>query len=302
MKTFIVKTLLFLAIIIVLDKVTGIAMSYMVEHAKGGDTSRHNNICSTTKDDILIFGSSRALRHYDAVLIGDSLGMSCHNCGESGNGIIYNYGLYQMIRNRYTPKILIYEFYPPYDLIKGDNHKYLRWLKPYYNKKGIPEIFESVDSKEKYKMTSNMYRYNSLIFNIIPDFFHPIKTSGNKGFVPLSGGGKSVKIDINVEKLEYGGEEDSLKLYYLKKLIKDASKETQIIFVVSPTWYGVKKNGLASIKMICKQMNIPLIDFSNNTKYVHNDRFFKDGNHLNEFGANEFSKDLVFSVKSLIIK
>lgn len=274
-------------------------MPYMVEHAKGGDTNRHNYICSIAKDDILIFGSSRALRHYNAVLIEDSLGMSCQNCGESGNGIIYNYGQYQMIKQRYTPKVVIYEFYPPYDLIKGDNHKYLRWLKPYYNRKGVSEVFESVDSKEKFKMISNLYRYNSLIFNIIPDFCHPMKTSGNKGFVPLSVG-KSVKIDMNVKKLEYGSKEDSLKLYYLKKMIKDTSKETKLIFVISPTWYGVEKNSLVSIKMICQQMNIPLLDFSNSSKFVHNDRYFKDGNHLNEIGANEFSKDLVASIKSLI--
>lgn len=176
-------------LIVMADVVTGWLMSYMVDHAKGGDTSRHNYICSKSNDDILVLGSSRALRHYNAQLIGDSLGMSCHNCGESGNGIIYNYGQYQMVRQRYMPKIILYDICPPFDLLKDDNQKYLRWLKPYYDRPGISEIFESVDKNEKYKMISSLYRYNSLIFNIIPDYLRPMKSSGKKGFVPLSGGG-----------------------------------------------------------------------------------------------------------------
>lgn len=299
MKKFLIQVFLYLLIIVLLDMATGFVMSYMVDHAQGGDTNRHNYICSQSKDDILIFGSSRALRHYNSILIGDSLGMSCHNCGESGNGIIYNYGQYQMIKQRYTPKILIYEFYPPYDYLKGDNQKYLRWLKPYYDRQGISEIFNSVDNREKYKMTSNLYKYNSLIFNIIPDFIHPMKSSGIKGFVPLASKGRSVQVNKNVMKLEYMGEEDKLKLYYLKKLIME-SKGSKLIFVMSPTWYGVDERGLVSIKRICQEENIPFIDFSNDTLFVHNNTYFKDGNHLNEDGANMFSKQLVEKIKPIV--
>ena len=34
-------------------------------------------------------------------------------------------------------------------------------------------------------------------------------------------------------------------------------------------------------------------DFSNNPKYVHCNKYFHDGVHLNAHGADEFTKDLV---------
>lgn len=53
---------------------------------------------------------------------------------------------------------------------------------------------------------------------------------------------------------------------------------------------------LKLIKEICQKNNIPFLDFSNNPKYVHNDSLFKDGSHLNEKGANEFTKDLIAEI------
>ena len=44
---------------------------------------------------------------------------------------------------------------------------------------------------------------------------------------------------------------------------------------------------------ICKERNIPFIDFSNNPKYVHNNAYFADDGHLNARGADEFTKDLI---------
>ena len=54
------------------------------------------------------------------------------------------------------------------------------------------------------------------------------------------------------------------------------------------------------IKNICKKNKIPFLDFSNNPKYVHNDSLFKDGSHLNEKGADEFTKDFIRKLRPLL--
>lgn len=293
MTKFLFKISLFFAILYFADLGAGYLLSYMLHNAKGGDTGRHNYISSVSKDDILILGSSRALRHYDCKIIGDSLGLSCLNCGESGNGIIYNYGQLTLIGQRHKPRAIIYDFYPPFDLLKNDNHKYLRWLKPYYDRKGIAEIFASVDSKEKYKMSSNFYRYNSLIFNVFLDYFHPVKSSGTNGYVPLKGVGKPILKNDRIMELDYSGDEDTLKLHYFYKLIEETkAMKSNLIIVISPSWYNVNEKSLKIIKSICNNNKIPLFDFSNSKKYTHNDKYYYDGNHLNELGATEFSKDL----------
>ena len=74
--------------------------------------------------------------------------------------------------------------------------------------------------------------------------------------------------------------------------------EGELVFVISPTWYGKKAfSNYGSIEAICKEHGITFIDFSNSPKYVHNNDLFKDGMHLNSNGADEFTKDLIKLLK-----
>ena len=177
MKRYIMQIIVFFLLVFVVDFVAGKSFSYLIEHAKGGDNKRNNYICNEINQEILVFGSSRAEHHYNPLIISDSLGLSCYNCGQGGMGAILNYARYQLIIRRYHPKMVFYEVTPSFDLLsKEDNHKFLKWIRAYYGKPGIPEVFESVDSKEKYKMLSRMYRYNTNFLQIISDYllcFHP---------------------------------------------------------------------------------------------------------------------------------
>ena len=73
MKKFLVKTALFIILVLVIDAALGAGFRYLVPHAKGGDTGRIEYICHRTSEDLLIFGSSRAVHHYDPFLLEDSL-------------------------------------------------------------------------------------------------------------------------------------------------------------------------------------------------------------------------------------
>ena len=50
---------------------------------------------------------------------------------------------------------------------------------------------------------------------------------------------------------------------------------------------------LEPIREICRQRNVPFIDFSNDPKYVHQNQYFADGIHMNARGADEFTRDLI---------
>lgn len=105
------KVLLFAVLILGIDVAVGGTLSHMVSQTKGGENGRNNYICDEVNADILIFGSSWAIHHYNPVILSDSLGMTCYNCGMDGNGIILNYGRYQMICQRYLPKVIITDVY-----------------------------------------------------------------------------------------------------------------------------------------------------------------------------------------------
>lgn len=291
MQKFLFKTVLFFVLIAIIDVFSGKTFAYLIENAKGGDNWRNNFICNSLRDDILVFGSSRAMHHYNPVIISDSLNLSCYNCGQDGNGIILNESRYQLILQRYKPKIVVYDVIADFDLIvKDDNHKYFKWLKAYYDRTGIPEVFEAVDSTEKYKMLSQMYRYNSNCIQIFADYIHPITENGIRGFRPRNIEFDTMKVGKSVvPKIPVF---DSLKISYIKKMVEE-SVDTKLIFVVSPFWNGADTTPYQPIRDICKEKNIPFLDFSNNPKYVHNNMFFYDGSHLNARGADEFTRDFI---------
>ena len=290
MKRHLFKIAAFFLIVVLLDLATGMVLSRLTGCARGGDTARNEYICNKTREDILVFGSSRAIHHYNPLIIADSLGLTCYNCGQDGNGAILNYGRYHLISQRYHPKVVIYDVMPLYDLLTGeDNRKFLGWLRPYYDRPGIDSVFAWVDPMEKYKMMSRMYRYNSRFLQILSDCVRPAQEDALKGFQPIEGTLDTLK--INPEVIE-SPQLDSLKISCLKRMI-DETDATRFVFVVSPYWYGMDDRLIAPLRDLCRQRGILLLDFSNDPKYVHNDDYFIDGVHLNARGADEFTRDLV---------
>lgn len=287
---FIRKVALFVLFLMALDFSLGQVFNYMVAHSKGGYVAHHNHIVDKTNEDVLIFGSSRAIHHYNPDIISKDLKKSCYNAGQDGNGIILFYGWWKLISQRYYPKLIIYDITTNFDLQKNDNHKYLGWLKELYDREPIPEIFDAVDKTERIKMLSKTYRYNSKFQQIAADYFHPIyKVKGN-GFLPLEGVIDTMRIAKN--KTESRIQFDSLKINYLAKFIEDVG-ENRIVFVHSPIWYGLDKAWLQPIKELCAKNNISLFDYSNDPQFVHNNDLFKDGAHLNAKGANVFTAKFV---------
>lgn len=296
MRNFLIRIFVFACLIFAFDALAGIVFPRLVANAKGGDNWRNNYICEKADEDILIYGSSRAIHHYNPLIIEDSLGMTCYNCGQNGNGIILNYGRFEMIRQHHEPKVVIYDVLPGFDLTaENDNHKFLGWLKAYYDRDGIPQIFASVDKTETYKMMSNLYRYNSRFLQIVSDCVRPLQSKGINGYRPLEG--EMDRMKISKEKAT--GEEvkfDSLKLHYWDQLMAQCG-ECKLIIVISPIWYGMNPEQYQPLLKMCEENGVTFINFANDPKYVHNYTYFRDGSHMNSRGADEFTRDLMHELK-----
>ena len=292
MKKFLLKLGVFFLALLVVDRALGMVFSYMADNAKGGYVGHHKYVTDKVNEDVLIFGSSRAIHHYNPQIITDSLGLTCYNCGQDGNGIILFYGLWQMIKKHHKPKMIIYDVSTDFDIYEGEsNQRYLGWLRADYDRPGIKPIFTAIDSAEEYKMMSMLYRHNSKFMQVLTDYVHPIFGIEGNGYLPLKGEMDKMKIkDTNKEKAQ--SFVDSQKIYFINKLINELNG-VRIVFVASPTWYGSSDDPYRPIKDICTQRNIPFVDYAADRKYIHQYQYFKDGTHLNDKGADEFTKDLV---------
>ncbi len=298
MRKLILKTFVFIVLVVLADFLFGNAIAYMVNHITAGGQGRDNYICREMKDDVLVFGSSRAVHHYETQVISDSLAMSAYNCGVEGCGIILAYARLSMAEERYQPKVIIYDVVTGYDLLKSDNKNQLKWLRNWYDRKGVAEIFQDVDPSEKYKMMSYTYRYNSSFVKSAFVFFTGQAMETNvRGFVPVEGVMNPKKKRVQIGKKEV--EEDSVKIKYMKKFVQLA-KGSKLIFVKSPIWYeedSLKMEEVRPFKEWCERKGIPFHDFTNHPKYMHHEEYFKDAKHMNAVGAREFTKDLMTIIK-----
>ena len=286
MKKFIVHIIVFFAIIVVIDFCFGQVCQYLNSHAGGGDTQREYYAFMKSSEDILIFGSSRALHHYVPAIIEDSLGLTCFNCGLDGNGIIMQYGRFKVITNRYSPKCIIYDIEPTFDLKVDDKIKYLTPLKPYYDQNGVDSIFWSVAKTEKYKMLSYMYRYNTKFIQKLSDNIHPLQQISYGGYMPLYG-----KLDYEVAWKNFEQYSiDDLKIQYFEKMIRTSlQKGIKLIFVASPSYHTLNSDVFYPIKELCDKYDITFLDYYCDPYFVNNPLYFKDSGHLNDDGANVFS-------------
>ncbi len=296
MKRFLLRVCVFAIIMIVCDILVGFLGNYLVAHTKGGTTERLVYMADKAKDDVLIMGSSRAYRHYSPEILEDSLGMSVYNCGLSNYGIIGNRGIYKMIATRYNPKLIIYEITPLSDMQKRDNRMDLGTLRYYYGRQGVDSIFWDVDPSERYKMVSQMYRFNSNLAKMALDAFHPIKAF-NKGYLPLD---EEMKQDPKPVDQEAEVEFDSLKLLYLENLIKDCEGKTKLIFTISPSYRNTSDSKLKPIKSLCEKYGVPLISHYADTTFNNHKEYFSDRTHLNRTGATEYSKVVAGEIKKLV--
>lgn len=300
MKKIFFKILLLVFILIVIDGLVGYLFNYLQYHSKGGDTGRMVYIANNMNEDILIFGSSRAIHHYDPKIIEDSLHMSCYNCGRDGNGIIFSYGMYRLFRDRYTPKIIIYDIIAIFDLInEGNNEKYLDWLRYFYERPGIDSIFMEIDETEKYKMLPKMRRYNGKFIQIASDYIKP-QQSDIKGYRPVNDIMKYEPTKTN-QTLKQNIQYDNTKLKYFKKLIDDCKRKgTQLIFMVSPIYKGDKDSAYEAIIRLAESEKIPFFYHYNDKEISFNREYFYDSAHMNKNGAECYTKKIIDEIRKCI--
>ena len=298
MKRFIIKIGLFFIIVALMDYGYGLFSKYMVANAHSGSTAIFNRILKENENDLMIMGSSRCVCHYDDQLLSDSLGLRAVNVGYKGNGIILMYGRYRIIPKEHKPKLLIYDVEPSFDIVEyandDNNRRYLSTLKAFYEEPGISEIFSKVDCIEPLKMHSQMYRFNSELFNLLGNYF---RHDNNESFFQPS---HSQFVEAQNEDNDGILAVDSLKLYYFEKLMDETKEDgVTLIVVASPKYSASNYEVLQPLVELCEKNEVP---FWNYYLDMHDTRWFCNINHLNDDGAIEFSKIIANRVKTELLK
>lgn len=290
MKRIIKYTIIVIVTLLTVDYAVGIIGSKLRSSAKGGDTARFEYINHGTCDSVLIFGSSRAMHHYVSNILEDSLGVSVYNTGADGNGIILAYMQLVSILCHNRPNVIIYDVYPPFDFAEGDNSKYLGRQRYYYGENpAVDSVFWRISPTERIKMLSNMYRYNSDLLQLVADNLSP-KQIDIKGYRPHFG-----TSDFIIEK-DKPFVIDSLKVEYFNRFVdlcKANNIDLRLFF--SPRYYGHDNPsvGYDAARKLAATKGLTIHDYLRVKPFDKNTTLFKDSQHLNDDGAQVFTRQIV---------
>jgi len=296
LKGFVMKALLLIAIVFLLDFIIGTTLQYFYFKQESGFLYRTTYAIEKTKADVLIFGSSRASRHYNPNIFTNRLHLSCYNVGHDGNFILYQYAVLNAVLKRYQPKQIILDITHGEFAIRQNDYERLSALLPYYN--GHSEIRPIVQLKspyEKFKNLSFIYPYNSLLFSIAVGnaAFNKQKMKDIDGYVPIDKfWNESISAPVSLPNYVM----DSIKVKTYESFINDCVKnKIKLVIVCSPYLFKTTNsdNSIDLAKAIAIKNKIPFHDFSTDTSFVNHRQLFADSIHLNNGGATIFSNKVI---------
>lgn len=282
--------LLALALLVCIDVSYGTVMDYMRCRSKSGPTSLLEDICEREEYDIIIMGSSRACHHYDVNIMSDILKKRVVNAGMEGQGIITMYGILEMIAERYTPSLIIYDVTPEYDYLSYSSDdeltRYTTPLKPYVANSKVASHIKTISERERLFLYSSLYRYNSIGLTVCKDYLTSSSDDSLSGYAPLYGTMEEVVLpdnsgDISIHESKY------ICFRNLIQLCKN--KAIPLLLVASPALGASDSGKYDGCRDIANEYQIPFYDFYADARFSTNPSLFHDQVHLNSAGAQKYT-------------
>lgn len=250
--------------------------------------------------DVVVIGSSKASHHYVPQMLEDSLGMTAYNCGQDGCFFLYQNCIINMILDRYTPKMILWDIQP--GSFAGEDYSLeyqnMRYLSPYYPANTWAESYINSESpKMRYRMMSRMFAFNSKVLNyVFPLVTHSSVTEN--GYLPLDTDGY-----LYPEMGKQAEIEEVVNRTYLDLLDKTMKrckeKGVELRMYISPAF--TQKSALTTVAeeeigsvAICN--NVSFTNAHSDDSFMQDATLFKDACHLNDKGAKLYTTRVIEDV------
>ncbi|MDE3248157.1 MAG: hypothetical protein KGO82_05850 [Bacteroidota bacterium] len=307
---FLLRLAAFCLLLVLSDRLLGFVFSKLYFSQEVGQFHQTTYAVDSARQDILIFGSSRAVRHYDTDSIATATGMSTYNAGRDGQMIPYAAAVEEIALKRNRPKLVILDINAWELADNPSKYEKLTILLPYYDKH--PELktyLSEISPFETYKLYSKVYPFNSSIFILASNALFPASAKKDaNGYLPLDAVMtpaflKEYKgnMEVRYQKIKNKEEKPDQKAigYYKKFLDATAAAHVPTLVVISPT--VIKDPFILDNQEKEKQLvkdiataypQVTFLDYSADPRFYDHPEKFSDAFHLNRQGASEFSADL----------
>ena len=242
--------------------------------------------------ELVILGASRATHHYRSKQLEDSLGISVYNYGGDGRCTLYQYlCLIKAIANGGIKTVIL--DLSTHQIGNEWVNDRISDLYPYYwNNDTVRMMVNEVEKRDmRLFMLSSLIQYNSQYLNLIAPM------NSEKGYIPIPYTGipldtakranpENVKLDEN--------HFSKIGVKYLSRIVS-LCKTTQIdlIICLSPS-LDVYKSNEYFLDNLCRRYDVK---YWNMTHMIEDPILFGDYNHLNDKGAELFTKEIIQRLK-----
>jgi len=295
---FLVNGIIFLTFIFLLDQFTGKLLRHYYFLKTDGAYYQTTYSLDSTRAEVIILGSSRARNHYIDQMIEDSLKASCYNTGNSRCLLFYNFSVFRSIIKRYTPKIILLDINQEDIYYSKPSYDQLKLLYPYPGSRSdILEIIQLDNKYEKYKLISSIYPFNSTIF---PPNSRKIilksKSRTHKGYIPIYEA--TGKLQLQSETI-YQASIDGNKLKIINEICSVCEKKGIKLILIQSPLYMILKDSMSAkiIQEIAFRRKAKFWNYANNSTFISNPSLFYDIRHLNNKGAELFTRDIIRRMK-----
>lgn len=299
-RVFLFRLTIFLFLLAALDFGVGKILRNFYFRQTSGPDYEANYAITKSREQLMIFGSSRARHHYYPPAFEKKLDLTSYNAGRNGNFILYSNAVLQSVLQRHTPDVVLldivkheFEEYPP-------AYEHLSVLLPYYEQH--PEIRSTILKRGKFervKLLSRMYPFNSTLVSIALG-----NTEYNKSREEIIDGYGPLRRQMNTAAIE----EENPGTYTIDTALVNAYEQFIVscktkgvnLFVASSPYYNTIKNtdtSLVIARQIAEKHGVPFFDFSQDTNYTKRSTDFYDKDHLNHEAATRFSEQVADSIR-----
>ncbi|PRY50823.1 uncharacterized protein DUF1574 [Arcticibacter pallidicorallinus] len=285
--------ILLLALLLATDRTLGKLIEHYFFNEKQGDSAITTHALLHAKEDILIFGSSRASHHYIPELIRRKTGLSCYNLGRDGMKMKYYETLLKAVLSYHTPKIVILDLnINDFEVENNEEERLTTVFMPYINKNKEVHDLIYKESKKDYSLAniSTLYRVNSLPVSILQHHLGMGQKHFN-GYEPLVGKMHNIAKARHVENNHYKESEEKLAAF--ENFVEETQRRNIKLYVmVSPDMKTYKHNSIQTANQTLNKYKLRAYDYSELFKPDAYDMFY-DGAHLNDAGAKAFTSAII---------
>lgn len=308
MKKFLLKTLLFASILLVMAVAFDMLLTTKALRLRTSPFATWNDLYQRKIDaDVLVMGSSRAFVQFNPVIIDTVLHTNSYNLGMNGRAADSQILKYKVFRHKGNskPKLIIYEV--SHGTMQKSNGYEREQFVPYLHD---PYLWRLCHEQESFNLADCVlpsWRYigqRTFIRNILfPTEGSEYDTPLYKGFRSYdrkwSGSGLRQQASVSYTK-------DTAVIRQFRDFLAECRRDSiPVVLVTSPFYIGGTRKMADSTGMhamfaqIANDFNIPYLDYTYDD-LSYDTTYFYNTMHLNKIGADLFSQKVARDVDSVM--